>query len=133
MNATADMIAADEGCRALLARFESLPASWFADELEISRGTIHDYRALSHFHYRSGRPGAVTNVWRMIRRAPTVVGRFLGRDDETQLVGVLTCSLPALACRLRDIATNRRYVDLLQRDAAVMLNREVRCISRVVI
>jgi GNAT superfamily N-acetyltransferase len=103
------------------------------DDLIIAPGTFADYAALARFHYKSGHPGGVTSVIRMVRTAPTVVGRFLGRGDETQIVGVVVRSLPALSCQLRNIATNGRYRNLKPRDAARMLNREVRTISRVVI
>jgi GNAT superfamily N-acetyltransferase len=99
----------------------------------ITRGSLADYRTLAQFHYRSESPGAVLDVMRMELPGPTVVGRFLNRRDDCQLVGVLVRSLPSLSCRLRDIATNHRYGKLPPRERAVMLNREVRCISRVVI
>ena len=65
---------------------------------------------------------------------PTVVGRFLNRRGEKQLLGALVRLLPSLSCQLAvDIATNGRYRGLRRRDAAIMLNREVGTISRVVI
>ena len=99
----------------------------------IEPGTTGDYQALARYHYRSAHPGAVSDVLRITIRQPTVVGRFLQRRDETQLAGVLVRSLPSLSCRLRDVATSGRYQGLTPRERAVMLNREVRCISRVVI
>lgn len=103
------------------------------DDLSIEPGTPSDYTSLARFHYKSGHPGAITCVWRMIRDAPTVVGRYCRRRDDTQTLGVLVLSLPALSCQLRNLATHDRYANLKPRDAAVMLNREVRTISRVVI
>jgi GNAT superfamily N-acetyltransferase len=103
------------------------------DHLNIERGTFEDYKRLSRFHYKGSRPGAITGVFRIVHRAPTVVGRYLNRHDETQVVGVLVRSLPQLSCQLRNIATQNRYCGLPLRDAAVLLNREVRTISRVVI
>jgi ABC-type lipoprotein export system ATPase subunit/GNAT superfamily N-acetyltransferase len=103
------------------------------DDLRIERGTSDDYKQLSQFHYRSGTPGAVKDVFRMVRHGPTVIGRYLYRKDERKLIGVLMRSLPPLSCRMRDVATNGRYSGLGARDAAVLLNREVRTISRVVI
>jgi ABC-type dipeptide/oligopeptide/nickel transport system ATPase subunit/GNAT superfamily N-acetyltransferase len=105
------------------------------EEFAIEPGTLNDYRALAAFHYRSHHPGAATSVLRLVHRAPTVVGRFLSRKgDETQVIGVLVRSMPALACRLRDRATSHRYGDhLAPRERACLLNDEVRCISRVVI
>lgn len=120
----------------LRARFNSFDAHSIVDQLRIERGEFADYKRLSRFHYKAGRPGAVTSVVRMVHAAPTVVGRYLHRPpvaNETQVVGVLVISLPHLACQLRDIATCNRYRGLQPRDAAAMLNREVRTISRVII
>lgn len=116
-------------------RFAAMGASvqGIADDLHIETGTIADYHALSAFHYRAAHPGAATSVFRMMHRAPTVVGRYLGRGDASQIVGVLVVSMPALACGLRDLATRGRYRGLPRREAAIMINREVRTISRVVI
>jgi GNAT superfamily N-acetyltransferase len=103
------------------------------DDLVIEKGTPDDYRELARFHYRGGRPGVVTSVLCMRRSSPSVIGRYLARDSESELIGVLVRSLPALACRMRDVAMGGRYRGLGQREAAIMLNREVRTISRVVI
>ncbi len=84
----------------LTERFERLPGAALIDELRIERGGRGDYQQLASFHYKSGQPGAVTAVYRMVHRAPTVVGRFVGRTDETTIVGVLIRSLPSLGCQL---------------------------------
>jgi len=117
----------------LLYRFRALPAPRLTDQLHLEPGSLTDYHHLAPFHYRSAVPGAVTAVFRLVHHAPTIAGRYLHRRDETTTVGVLLRSLPALSCRLRDIATQGRYGALARRDAAVMLNREIRTISRVVI
>jgi GNAT superfamily N-acetyltransferase len=103
------------------------------EDIEIAAGTLADYHALARFHYRGARPGAVTSVLCMRRSSPSVVGRFCARAGESELIGVLVRSLPALACGMRDVATRGRYRGLSQHETAIMLNREVRTISRVVI
>ena len=114
-------------------RFDRLPGAALIDELQIERGDNSDYHQLASFHYRAGRPGDMSTVYRMVHRAPTVVGRFVGRSDETMIVGVLIRSRPSLCCQLRDRATNDRYRGIGALAAAAMLNREFRTISRVVI
>lgn len=104
-----------------------------AGALAIEAGTIADYRALQRFHYRVGQPGVVRWVLRAMHRAPTVVGRYLGRPAGAELAGVLVCSRPALSCAMRDAATCGRYRGLAPQHAAFMLNREVRTVSRVII
>lgn len=57
-----------------------------------------------------------------------------GAAGAGRVVGVLVESLPALSCRLRDVALCGRYAGWSDRGAAArLLNAEVRCISRVVV
>lgn len=126
--------AADDLAHQLRARFQTCGyRASLLDEVHIEQGERADYRALSAFHYKSSHPGAVTSIVRMTHRAPTVVGRYLQRRDETRVVGILVRSLPHLCCRLRNIATENRYAGMRILDSAALLNREVRCISRVVL
>lgn len=120
---------------ALRARFTEQRACDVTDALRIEPGSMRDFTALARFHYRSGRPGASTQVYRLVAPAPArTVRRSLGRRaGAAEIVGVLVRSLPPLCCRLRDLATGGRYRDLAPGDAARALNREVRTISRVVI
>lgn len=101
--------------------------------LILEAGSLADYHTLADFHYKGAKPGAPTTVFRLIHKAPTVVGRYLQRRDETAIVGVLVRALPHLACALRDEATSFRYRSLSMKDRAAMLNREIRTIARVVI
>jgi ABC-type lipoprotein export system ATPase subunit/GNAT superfamily N-acetyltransferase len=101
--------------------------------LAIEPGTLADYHLLAAFHYKGAKPGAVTSVLRMVHKAPTVVGRYLQRRDESAIVGVLVRSLPHLACSLRDEATGQRYHGMTLKERAAMLNREIRTIARVVV
>ena len=114
-------------------RFDRLPGASLIDELQIEPGDNGDYQQLASFHYKAGRPGAVTAVYRMVHRASTVASRFFGRTNETTIVGVLIRSLPSLCCQLRDHATNYRFRGIGALAAAAMVNREFRTISRVVI
>jgi len=117
----------------LRGRFDDAPATSVVDELQLERGTQRDYKKLASFHYQGGRPGAITTVFRMVHHAPSVVGRYVRRRDETMVVGVLVRSLPHLSCRMRDIATNGRYVGLDRTARARLVNRELRTISRVIV
>ncbi|MCE9590194.1 MAG: GNAT family N-acetyltransferase [Planctomycetes bacterium] len=115
-------------------RFLALPAPGIEEELVLRPGSLRDYALLSSHHYKSARPATVTRVLVLEHKQPTVCGRFLGRCGEACVVGVLVESLPSLSCRLRDWALHDRYAglrDLSQR--ATLLNREVRCVSRVVV
>jgi len=120
-------------CAAVIDRFHALPQPMPADALSLEAGSLRDYHALRAFHYKGFNPGAVMTVYRLRHEAPTVVGRYLQRRDESCVVGVLLRSLPHLGCQLRDQATNLRYRGFGSKGAAAMLNRELRTISRVVI
>lgn len=104
------------------------------DDLTLREGDAADYAALAEHHYRAQRPVTMTRVLVLEHEASSVCGRFLGRRGEVQRVGVLVESLPALACVLRDWALGDRYARVRDRSLrASLLNREVRCISRVVV
>ena len=117
----------------ILWRFKNLQGPSVVDELCLKAGTMDDYKRLASFHYKSGRPGAVTSVYILVHRAPSIAGRFLHRPDQTMVVGVLLRCLPHLACQLRDQATGFRYRNLSHRASALMINREFRTIARVII
>lgn len=104
------------------------------DHLVLRSGSFRDYQLLAEHHYRASRPATLMRVLVLEHVQPTVVGRFIGRKNETQIAAVLIESLPSLGCRLRDEATGRRYADLMGvRQRARALNAEVRCISRVIV
>jgi hypothetical protein len=104
------------------------------DELVLETGGFRDYHALSEFHYKSNRPITFKRIFALRDRRPSVSGRYLSCNGEARTVGVLVESLPALSCKLRDWALRDRYRKWVDaRDRAVLLNAEVRCISRVIV
>ena len=117
----------------LRSRFERMSPSELAENLHLETGSLDDYASLAHFHYRPGKPGTVIAVHRYVHRAPTVVGRFLQRGHQETLAGVLTLSMPHAGCVMRDYATNQRYRGIDLTTGMIMLNREIRTISRVIV
>ncbi|MEZ6242703.1 MAG: hypothetical protein R3B57_06630 [Phycisphaerales bacterium] len=91
--------------------------------VRIEEGAIEDYDALGDRHYRGGRPATWTRVLRAWRR--TVHGRLLA--------GVLVVSRPTLNAAWRDQPWPGRYTTGSLRARAHRINRELRCISRVVV
>ena len=89
-------------------------------QIQIHPGTLADFHRLKRFHYRAGPPGAVKRVWVATYAANTPAA-------------VLVESLPALGCSLRNHATAGRYLLPDRPLAAALLNREVRCLSRVIV
>ena len=126
----------DDQSSRLRKRFAAIASDHFdalEHDLTFESGSVADYHALAGFHYRSHHPGVVSAVFRVVHEQPTVVGRYLQRRNDRIVVGVLVRSLPRLSCRLRDLALCNRYSTLPASDAALLVNRELRIISRVVI
>jgi len=103
------------------------------DNLEIVEGSQAHWRALSRFHYRSGRAGAVDRVFVLrfrtdrSRKNRSLIASRLGP------IGVIVYAMPVLNCALRHRATGGRYLIGSRVERLVLLNRELRTISRVVI
>lgn len=115
-------------------RFVALPAPHPAEALRLRRGSLADYGLLAEHHYKARKPATAPRVLVLEDRRSSVAGRFLSRSDETRVVAVLVESLPSLSCRMRDWALRDRYGGHLSpRPRAMLLNAEVRCISRVVV
>lgn len=89
------------------------------ERFKIVDGVISDYKSLSHFHYRSSRPGPYEKIY------------AAKLDNET--VGVIVYSLPSPSCELRNIATGNYFLGLDRRSQLAMLNKKIRTISRVII
>jgi len=103
------------------------------ETLRIEDGHMRDYRALAAHHYKSGTPYAPTAIYSIRHERISAVARFAGAEHETVLVAVLVMARPQLGSALRDAATGGRYHGLNARQAADLLNREVRAITRVVV
>ncbi len=90
-------------------------------DIDITAGDIGDYRALAHLHYRA--------------RAPATCVRVLVARTLHHTIGVLTVSMPTLNGCWRRRAWPGEYdgPGLSKRAAADRINRDLRCISRVII
>jgi hypothetical protein len=89
------------------------------EPLTIGPGTHDDLNALSAYHYLGGPPATIASI----RRA-TWCGL---------LAGVVVTSYPTLNARWRSLAWGSDYDTGDKRADAQRLNREVRCISRVIV
>lgn len=92
----------------------------------IERAEVADLQALLPHHYRAGMPATIAGLWRAVE----------SREDgsgEPRLAGVLCLSMPTLNARWRDLAWPGRYSVGGKSSRARRLNREVRCISRVIV
>jgi GNAT superfamily N-acetyltransferase len=94
--------------------------------LAIVPGSLADYRELATYHYRDERPGPVQAVFALkVRDA-------LGRQGK-KAVGVIVYTMPNPRVELRRVATGRVFAGLDRQTELSLINRNVRCISRVVI
>jgi ABC-type lipoprotein export system ATPase subunit/GNAT superfamily N-acetyltransferase len=104
-------------------RFLRRPRGGRRERFRIVRGDIHDYDALSQFHYLAGRPAAHKRVYVVRRRGPLGVAP----------AAVLVVSPPVPCVRGRNIMLGRRYLGRCRKGALARLNREMECISRVIV
>ena len=95
--------------------------------LKIVPGTIADYKGLARFHYRDGRTGATTAVYKIIDTHPI-------RSEIEPVVGIIIYSMPACSVQLRNIATEGLFTKLGPSSVNMQLiNQNIRTIARVVI
>ena len=96
-------------------------------KLEIRRSDFGAWHCLASYHYRPHRFGPIDSIYAIY---PRQAHRLFGREP----VGVIVYMMPVPHNHLRNLATANRYVNLGSQGAALaMLNKEIRCISRVVI
>jgi len=88
-------------------------------KIEIVRGDLDDYRRLAHFHYRDSTLGPYVGIFAM---------RF-GRET----VGVIVYSMPSIGLELRNAATDNLFAGFDRSTRLALVNRNIRCISRVVV
>jgi hypothetical protein len=95
--------------------------------LEIARGCLDDYKQLAHYHYRDGRPGPFTAIFALRSNAA------LKRLSDQMTVGVIVYSTPIPEVHLRNVATGNFFTGFDRSTQLALINRNIRCISRVII
>lgn len=94
--------------------------------LEIVPGDMSEYRQLAACHYRDGRPVGVQAVY-------VLRPRGAGRSHRRRPAGVIVYTMPNPRVQLRNVATGGVFAGLDRQTELALLNRNVRCIGRVVI
>ncbi|MGA1980475.1 MAG: hypothetical protein ABSG99_07960 [Sedimentisphaerales bacterium] len=92
-------------------------------KLQIVCGDFEDYKKLARFHYRDSRPGAYTAIF--------VIKPDKGISKEP--VGVIVYTMPSVGAELRNIATGNLFAGFDNRMRLALINKNIRCISRVII
>jgi GNAT superfamily N-acetyltransferase len=94
--------------------------------LYITPGVVADYHTLARFHYRCTKLGPVAGVWVVGSHRPS-------RYDDGEPIAVIVYTYPAPNLAVRNRIT-RNFFRGPDRSAGVaLLNRHVRCISRVIV
>jgi GNAT superfamily N-acetyltransferase len=88
-------------------------------DVHIEPGNIEDYEKLSRYHYRDTSAGPYAAIFAAKRGGQTI--------------GVIVYRMPVIALELRTAATGGIFCGLGRGTLLSLLNRNVRCISRVVI
>jgi hypothetical protein len=108
--------------------------------LRIIQGDFEDYKKLARFHYRDSRPGAYTAIFVIkhcggesaavpasAKRTPQQAGGL------NEPVGVIVYTMPSAGAELRNVATGNFFADFDNRTRLGLINKNIRCISRVII
>ncbi|HIJ53808.1 MAG TPA: hypothetical protein HPP66_11735 [Planctomycetes bacterium] len=93
--------------------------------LQIVPGNHDDYKGLAHYHYRDSELGPYAAIFALKGSANAGPGR--------QTVGVIVYAMPAPAVELRNVATGDLFAGFDRATQLSLLNKTVRCISRVII
>ena len=96
-------------------------------KLRIVPGCLDDYKQLAGYHYRDSRPGTFTAIF-ALKPDPALAGAL-----RSKTVGVIVYSMPSAALELRNVATNNFYVGFDRSTRLALINKDIRCISRVII
>ncbi len=95
-------------------------------KLHIVEGDMKDYELLAMYHYREDRPVAVKAVYTLrMRHAPA--------PGAEKPAGVIVYTMPNPRVELRDAATDGLFAGLDRQSELALLNRNVRCMARLVI
>jgi hypothetical protein len=94
--------------------------------LDIEPGLIQNYHQLARFHYRCSTVGPTAGVWVIRNRKPS-------RYDSDQRVAVIVYTYPAPNLAVRNVITQNFFARPDKSAGVSLLNRHVRCISRVIV
>lgn len=94
------------------------------ENIDICKGNMDDYRRLARFHYREHSLGPYVAIY-------ALKTKNLSPVNET--AGVIVYKMPAPALELRNIATGGILTGFDRTTQLNIVNKNVRCISRVII
>ena len=95
-------------------------------KLQIVPGSINDYKRLGHYHYRDSRLGPYAAIFAIRPLNHPVQGKL-------ETIGVIVYTMPSVGVELRNIATDNLFSGLDRGTRLALINKNIRCISRVII
>ncbi|UCF42395.1 MAG: hypothetical protein JSV99_07250 [Planctomycetota bacterium] len=96
-------------------------------ELEVVRGDAGDYERLAGYHYRERKVGPYAGIFALRAKG------HLARRCGVKTVGVIVYRMPSMSCELRNAATGGVFAGFNRVTGLSLVNKNVRCISRVII
>jgi hypothetical protein len=96
-------------------------------ELEIVRGGVKDYERLARYHYRERKAGPFARIFALRAKG------HMAKRSGVKTVGVIVYRMPSMGCELRNAATNGVFAGFDRVTGLLLVNKNVRCISRVII
>jgi GNAT superfamily N-acetyltransferase len=96
-------------------------------ELEVVRGEVSDYERLASYHYRERQVGPFVGIFSLRAKG------HLARRSGVKTVGVIVYTMPSMNCELRNAATGGVFAGFDRVTGLSLVNKNVRCISRVII
>ena len=96
-------------------------------EVTIARAGLDAWEELAPYHYRAPGVGIIRQIWAAHWRPGSM------RAAEPRTAAVLLITMPVLNCALRDLALCGRYAIPDPRRRARQINRDLRCVARVVV
>ncbi|MBN2457416.1 MAG: hypothetical protein JXB29_12920 [Sedimentisphaerales bacterium] len=97
------------------------------EDIRIVKGRIEDYRRLSRYHYRDARLGPFAEIFAM-----KFVSTRWGICSKSPFA-VIVYAMPSIGLELRNKATDNFFVGLDKAARMLLINKNIRCISRVIV
>ncbi len=96
-------------------------------KLEIVAGGVSDYEKLAHYHYRDSQLGPFAAIFALKPK------KGLASRLGTNTVGVIVYKMPSSGLELRNVATGNIFSGFDRATGLALVNKTIRCISRVII
>jgi len=94
-------------------------------KIKIVPGGFDDYRQFANYHYRESRPGPFEKIFVLRNEAL--------RETRKKILGVIVYSMPYVGLEMRSLVMNNFFVGFDKETQLGLINKNIRCISRIII